>query len=139
MLAMVRRRRRLYSVAGVLIVLAVALAAAVLYAGSMSLNGNSPLPGASGGLQRESAWWIPPPDFPETSLEERIVRSDAIARVTLVTAAQVVEEISGRPNQGDTSYANALEFRFKVHEYLKGSGGSELVAIAVDWYGASCN
>ena len=135
MLAMVRRRRRLYSVAGVLIVLAVALAAAVLYAGSMSLNGNSPLPGASGGLQRESAWWIPPPDFPETSLEERIVRSDAIARVTLVTAAQVVEEISGRPNQGDTSYANALEFRFKVHEYLKGSGGSELVAIAVDWYG----
>ena len=135
MLAMVRRRRRLYSVAGVLIVLAVALAAAVLYAGSMSLNGNSPLPGASGGLQRESAWWIPPPDFPETSLEERIVRSDVIARVTLVTAAQVVEEISGWPSQGDTSYANALEFRFKVHEYLKGSGGSELVAIAVDWYG----
>ena len=134
MLAMVRRRRRLYSVAGVLIVLAVALAAAVLYAGSMSLNGNSPLPGASGGLQRESAWWIPPPDFPETSLEERIVRSDAIARVTLVSAAQVVEEISGWPNQGDTSYANALEFRFKVLEHLKGSGGSELVAIAVDWY-----
>ena len=134
MLAMVRRRRRLYSVAGVLIVLAVALAAAVLYAGSMSLNGNSPLPGASGGLQRESGWWIPPPDFPETSLEERIVRSDAIARVTLVTAAQVVEEISGWPNQGDTSYANALEFRFKVLEHLKGSGGSELVAIAVDWY-----
>ena len=134
MLAMVRRRRRLYSVAGVLIVLAVALAAAVLYAGSMSLNGNSPLPGASGGLQRESGWWIPPPDFPQTSLEERIVRSDAIARVTLVSAAQVVEEISGWPSQGDTSYANALEFRFKVLEYLKGSGGSELVAIAVDWY-----
>ncbi len=133
MLAMVRRRRRLYSVAGVLIVLAVALAAAVLYAGSMSLNGNSPLPGAPGGLQRESGWY-PPPDFPPTSLEERIVRSDAIARVTLVSAAQVVEEISGWPSQGDTSYANALEFRFNVLEHLKGSGGSEVVAIAVDWY-----
>ena len=138
MLAMVRRRRRLYSVAGVLIVLAVALAAAVLYAGSMSLNGNSPLPGASGGLQRESGWY-PPPDFPPTSLEERIVRSDAIARVTLVSAAQVVEEISGWPSQGDTSYANALEFRFNVLEHLKGSGGSEVVAIAVDWYEHSCN
>ncbi len=134
MLAMVRRRRRLYSVAGVLIVLALALAAAVLYVGSMSLNRNSPLPGAPVGLQRESDGG-PPPYFPPTTLEERIVRSDAIARVTLVSAAQVVEEFSGWPSQGDTSYANALEFKFKALEYLKGSGGSELVAIAVDWYG----
>ncbi len=62
------------------------------------------------------------------------MRSDAIARVTLVSTAQVVEEFSGWPSQGDTSYANALEFKFKVLEYLKGSGGSELVAIAVDGY-----
>ena len=111
----------------------IALAAAVLYAGSMSLNGNSPLSGAPGGLQRESAGY-PPPDFPQTSLEWRIVQSDVIARVTLVSVAQVVEEVSGRPSEGDTGYANALEFKFKALEYLKGSGGSELVAVAIDDY-----
>ena len=132
MLTMVRRRRRLYSVAGVCIVLAGALAAAVLYAGSMILNGTSPLPA---GPESGSRWSRAlPPYRGQTSLEERIVRSDVIARVTLVSAAQVVEALSGWPNEGDTSYANALEFKFKALEYLKGTGGSELVAVTIDDY-----
>ena len=129
-MAMVHRRRRLYSVAGVLIVLAVALAAAVLYAGSMSLNGTAPLPGGLESGVRHS--WAVPAYRGETSLDERILRSDVIARVTLVSVAQVVETQTGWPNEGDTAYRNALEFQFKALEYLKGSGGTELVAVAPD-------
>ncbi len=67
-----------------------------------------------------------------TSLETRILSSDVIARVELVSASQVVERLSDYPTEGDTSYVKALEFKFKALEYLKGSGGNKLVAVAYD-------
>ena len=62
------------------------------------------------------------------SMEERIVWSDVLARVRLISVdgAVVVEP-------GDT-YRGALEFRFRVLEYIKGSDGSEIVAVTIDEY-----
>ena len=144
-------RRRLFIATGVLILLAVALVSIALYGGADTLNGTSPSPSTirvSGGTTSTTG-----PDGLEkivkynpgdqvsrgyvaydgpTSLEERMVRSDVIARVKLVSVAQVVEEAADWPNEGETSYIGALEYTFKVLEYLKGSGGSELVAVAVD-------
>ena len=60
-----------------------------------------------------------PPTGP-TSLEERMLLSDVVASVRLISAR-------GRAVGGTA----VLEFRFRVLEYLKGSGGSEIVALAV--------
>ena len=63
-----------------------------------------------------------------TSIEERIVLADVLARVRLISVdGAVVAE------PGDFYYG-ALEFRFRVLEYIKGSGGSEVVAVAIDEY-----
>ena len=59
------------------------------------------------------------------SLEMNILGADVIARVTLSsTATSTVQEA---PNEyGQTFWLVLLEFRFTVHEYLKGSGGNEV-------------
>ena len=59
------------------------------------------------------------------SLEVNILGADVIARVTLSsTATSTVQEA---PNEyGQTFWLVLLEFRFTVHEYLKGSGGNEV-------------
>ena len=151
MLSIPRRRRRLYIVVGAFIFLAVALVTVAPYFVAMPLNGVSPSPGTTRASSASTATTGPeglekitkynPGDQVSsgyvaydghTSLEERMVRSDVVARVKLVSVAQVGEEAADWPSEGETSYISALEFRFKVLEYLKGSGGSELVAVAVD-------
>ena len=62
-----------------------------------------------------------------TSLEERIFASPVIARVRLDSATSTVE--SATAPDGSTKYIALLEFSFSVLEYLKGSGGSDIVAI----------
>ena len=63
-----------------------------------------------------------------TSMEELIVWSDVVARVRLILVdGAVVVEPGGR-------YRGALEFRFRVLEYLMGRGGSEIVAVTIDEY-----
>ena len=59
-----------------------------------------------------------------TSLEERILLSDVVARVRLSSA-------EGRAVGGTNGYTAVVEFRFRVLEYLKGSGGGEVVAVVV--------
>ena len=61
-----------------------------------------------------------------TSLEERIFASPVIARVQLNSATSTVE--LGTTYQG-TKYIALLEFSFSVHEYLKGSGANDIVAV----------
>ena len=63
------------------------------------------------------------------SLEERIISADAIVRVRLLSVSQVVES---NGFHGKAAYSRALKFDFKVLEYLKGSGGSDIVAYAFD-------
>ena len=69
-------------------------------------------------------------DFGPSLLEERIVGADIIARVKLKSVSQVVEFHDY--SVGETAYAVALEFKFKALEYLKGSGGGEIEAVAHD-------
>ena len=73
------------------------------------------------------------PGFPylygdETSLEERIARSDIIARVRLRSVSA-----AAYPRVGGLEYLSAMEHRFQALEYLKGSGNSELVAEVYDF------
>ena len=60
----------------------------------------------------------------QASLEERVLTPDVIARVTLVDKRASVAQ---RP---EILWGALLEFRFRVHEYLKGSGPNEIGGIA---------
>ena len=60
-------------------------------------------------------------------LEETIAKADVIARVQLRSVSAVAEQMTGQ-----TDYIAALDYRFRVLEYLRGSGGSELVAVVND-------
>ena len=60
------------------------------------------------------------------SLEERILASPVIVRARLGSATSTVE--SGPTVRGTKPIA-ILEFHFRVQEYLKGSGGSDIVAV----------
>ena len=146
MMLSVLRQRRLVIVTGVLASLAIALIAVALFIGDLMSKGAWVPPGKPGmsgytvvtampdGLERVTSYTTAgyiAYDGP-TALEERMVRSDVVARVKLVSAAQVVEEAADWPGDGETSYVNALEYTFTVLEYLKGTGGSELKAVAVD-------
>ena len=67
------------------------------------------------------------------TLEWQIILSDVIARVKLRSVAQTTEQLQ----YGDQNYVGALEFTFDVLEYLKGGGGDQLTALAVNydvWY-----
>ena len=61
-----------------------------------------------------------------TLLEQRILASSVIVRVQLQSATSTVE--SGTTYLGMKYFAR-LEFRFSVLEYLKGSGGGDIVAV----------
>ena len=60
------------------------------------------------------------------SIEEQILWDDVVARVRLISVdGAVVVEPGG-------TYRGALEFRFRVLEYIKGSGSAEVVAVTID-------
>ena len=69
----------------------------------------------------------PPEYYGVAPVEESIAKADVIARVELLSVTAVAEQMTG-----DTDYVAALDYRFRVLEYLRGSGGSELVAVAND-------
>ena len=58
-------------------------------------------------------------------LEKRIVEADIIARVSKLS-----HKVVGTQYPGQTDYIPAIKFIFRAHEYLKGSGGFQLVAYA---------
>ena len=64
-----------------------------------------------------------------TSLRERIARSDVVARVRFQSVRQVVESAPSVYDADDTVYVFALEYRFRVIEYLKGAGAVEVVGV----------
>ena len=70
------------------------------------------------------------------SLEETILRWDVIARVSLLgTRPYMIKRPTSTPHLLD-SWSAVLEFRFEVHEYLKGSGADEIVGrvyLDFDW------
>ena len=68
------------------------------------------------------------------SMRARIARSDVIARVRLASVRQTVESFSRKGYQVDTTplFGPALEYTFDVREYLRGSGGTQVVGVALD-------
>ena len=70
--------------------------------------------------------------FGVASLEETIAKADVIARVELRSVTAVAEQREGQT----TDYVAALDYRFRVLEYLRGSGGNELVAVVHDGWEA---
>ncbi len=68
----------------------------------------------------------------QSLLKERINKSDVIARVRLQSVEPAVA-VYTYPS-GNTWYHAAIEYTFETLEYLRGSGGSELVAVAPEGY-----
>ncbi len=62
-------------------------------------------------------------------LRERVFESDVIARATLKSASASAE-LAETLDDGTSRYQGLVQFTFEVSEYLKGSGGAELVAVA---------
>ena len=65
------------------------------------------------------------------SLEEQIFQSDAIVRASLLSATAGTETVPSDPGVA-TTYRSVHELRFTVHEYLKGSGSSEVLVVVRD-------
>ncbi len=110
------RRRFLYLILGVAALLALAVVGLVFYVGFAIEE--RPLTGGLGGGNLY---------YGQRTLEERIAEADVVARVRLLSVSPVSEQLAGH-----TGYYAALEHRFTVLEYLKGSGGGELVAVGYD-------
>ena len=104
----------IYSIVG-----AAALLCLMLYAGCTSDMGRERPP--SGGLGSGPDYYGP------ATLEERIAGADAIVRARLLSVSAVSEQLAGQ-----TDYIAALDYRFRVLEYLRGSGASELVGVVYD-------
>ena len=69
------------------------------------------------------------------TLDETILSSDVIARVSLVSKRAFV---SKRPDADWDIWGALLEFRFQVHEYLKGSGPNEINGLVyIEYYHGS--
>ena len=60
-----------------------------------------------------------------TSLEELIIWSEAIVKADLLSIETATEQMPHK-----TGHVGALEFKFEVLEYIKGTGSNELVAVA---------
>ena len=67
----------------------------------------------------------------QTSIEERIIDADVVARVRMVSVEAGAVDSELPPVFGDRKRA-AMKFRFRVLEYLNGSGGSEIVGFVSD-------
>ena len=63
----------------------------------------------------------------EATLDERIAKSQAIVRATFQSVAPAAQ-LSTRSN----TYKGSMAFSFNVLEYLKGSGGTTVVAVAYE-------
>lgn len=71
-----------------------------------------------------------PPYEGVRALEENILISDTIARVELLSVSTSVRRYTwASPTD---RYVATLEFRFRVHEYLKDSGPNEITAFVTD-------
>ena len=80
----------------------------------------------------ERGFWLAPSG--PTSLKERIARADVIARVRLQSVAAGTERWigTGREHAASPKHVGTLEHRFRVVEYLKGTGDGEVVAVVFE-------
>ncbi len=69
-------------------------------------------------------------DYGPTTLEERILSADVIARVRL----RSVEAAAARRDLDEVYYEPGMKFTFDVTKYIKGMGNTELVTIISDYH-----
>ena len=69
-----------------------------------------------------------PPYFGPQSMESTILATEVVARVSYLSKRVTVAQIPSSSTRA-SRWATLLEFRFSVHEYLKGSGGNEIGGI----------
>ena len=112
-------RRRLGRVAALALVTALAIPAFVLSEPVLRMAPTPPLPSHRAS---NPTWAVAP------SIEEQIFRSTTIVRATLQSATAAVETRPGDPGVAPT-YLAVQELRFTVHEYLKGSGPTDLLVV----------
>ena len=62
----------------------------------------------------------------DTLVEQKILRNSTIVRATM---ASLASDVVAEP---DSEYSAILKFTLNVHEYLKGAGGTSIVAVWVD-------
>ena len=74
---------------------------------------------------------IYPPATVSPSLEEQIFSSDTIVLTSLVSVSAGAETVPSDPGVAPT-YRAVNELRFTVHEYLKGSGPTEILVVVRD-------
>ena len=77
---------------------------------------------------------LPPDAFAPTSLEERVYFSPVIVRARLAPDSDTygAESVPSSPGVAPT-YKAIHQFRFKVIEYLKGTGAAEIVVTERSW------
>ena len=104
------------------VVLAVALAVCLAVFGVCATQGlpSSLCPRYAYSDQQNPAWYVPP------SLDEQIVSSAVIARASLLSVSAATER------RGMADFRAVQRLRFTIHEYLKGSGPSELLVEVED-------
>ena len=120
--------RRSCTRVGVPFLFAFVLALTVSCAGSSSGTGPAAetAPPAGAGLLGSSPLYAG-----TASLEERIAGADVIARVRLRSVSSGAE-LQDIYDDGMLRHVGALEHRFEALEYLKGSGGDEIVALVYE-------
>ena len=84
-------------------------------------------------MVKESSSMVLPSEG-QQSLEERILRAAIIARVELVSYEIVGTRYINKFGTPVDLYSPAIEFTFDVLEYLKGTGGSTLTALAYGYH-----
>ena len=73
--------------------------------------------------------------YGDTSVLEKIASSDAIIRAEVASVSAVVDSFSIIGIDGEPEpavFARGLAYTLTVHEYLKGSGGNQVVAVVLD-------
>ena len=63
------------------------------------------------------------------SLQEQIYASDVIVRASFLSATPATERVPSADDGVASTCRAVQELRFKVHEYLKGSGADEVVVV----------
>ncbi len=71
------------------------------------------------------------PALGQAGLNSRIFHADLIIRARLISTNATAENID-TDEGGSTAYRGMLEFKFRVLEYLKGTGGGEFVVFVTD-------
>ncbi len=80
-----------------------------------------PIPTPTIDVYPDITWYVPP------SLEEQIFGADVIARASLLSTTAATETIPSEDEGVAPTYRPVQILRFTVHEYLKGSGPSEVL------------